>query len=221
MIQALQQHRMIAILRGIPLSQVVPTAKALYQGGVRMLEITFDQKNPKRCLETAQAILQVRDELQGNMLIGAGTVLTEEEAESAHRAGASFILSPNTDLAVITRTKELGMDSIPGAFTPSELVEAHRYGADVVKLFPAGDLGLGYIKAITAPLSHIPLLAVGGVSLENIGQFLTVAAGVGIGSNLADPKLAMAGEYEALTVRALEYTAASKTAPMEKKEKEA
>lgn len=207
-LEQLREHRIITILRGIPPKSVRQAAQALYDGGIRMLEITFDQSSSAKLQDTAASIQRVREQMGDRMIVGAGTVLTVEEAETAHRAGASFILSPNTDRAVIERAKELGMGAVPGAFTPSEIVEAYQYGADVVKLFPAGELGINYIKAITAPLSHIPLLIVGGVDTQNISAFLSVAAGVGIGSNLAGKQRIADGRFEELTVLAKQYVEA-------------
>ena len=99
----------------------------------------------------------------------SGTVLTTAEVQQAVDAGARYIISPNVNPDVIRETKRLGAVSIPGALTPTEVATAYAYGADFVKLFPAGELGLSYIKAIRAPLAHIPMLAVGGVNENNLG----------------------------------------------------
>ena len=104
------------------------------------------------------------------------------------------------DVNVIRRTRELGMVSMPGCLTPSEIMDAHRAGADFVKLFPAADLGPGFLKAIRAPISHVPMLVVGGINEKNIGDFLAAgAAGAGIGGNLANKAWIEAGEYEKVT----------------------
>lgn len=116
------------------------------------------------------------------------------------------LISPNVDRSVIEKTKELGLISMPGAFTPSEIVDAYNYGGDIIKLFPAGLLGVSYIKAVRGPLSHIPMAAVGGVTPENICQF--TAAGVacfGIGSNLVNQSLTVSHDFENLTERALAF----------------
>ena len=144
---------------------------------------------------------------EGRMQIGAGTVLSDAEAEAAVDAGAGFIISPGADEAVIRATRRLGAVSIPGAYTPTEIVAAWNAGADFVKLFPAGDMGPGYIKAIRAPLAHIPMLAVGSVTRENIPLLLkSGVCGFGIGGSLLSKALIDAGDYEAIRLRAQEYS---------------
>ena len=141
------------------------------------------------------------------MRIGAGTVMTAEQVAVAAEAGAEYMISPDTSEAVIKATLAAGAVSIPGALTPTEVAVAYGYGADFVKLFPAGELGLSYIKAIRAPLAHIPMLAVGGVNENNLSAFLDAGlAGVGVGSNIVDKKLIEKGDFAALTALALRYT---------------
>ncbi len=133
-------------------------------------------------------------------MLGAGTVITPEQVQTAFDCGAQYIISPNVDAQVIKKTKELGMVSIPGAFTPSEMVTAYNAGADVVKLFPAGLLGPAYIQAVRAPLAHIPVAVVGGIDENNIATFFRAGACcAGIGSNLVNRKAVLAGEYSAIT----------------------
>ena len=118
-------------------------------------------------------------------------------------AGGLFIISPDTNTDVIKRTRELGLVSMPGALTPSEIMTAHRAGADFVKLFPAADMGPGYLKAVRAPLNHIKLMAVGGINEKNAGDFLAAgAAGVGVGGNLANRAWIEAGEFGKITAAA-------------------
>ena len=105
------------------------------------------------------------------MYIGAGTVMTAEQVQAAKGAGASFIISPNVSRAVIEKTVALDMVSMPGAMTPTEIADAHDYGADLVKVFPASILGAAYVKAVRAPLEHIPLIAVGGIDSGNVAEF--------------------------------------------------
>ncbi len=122
------------------------------------------------------------------MAVGAGTVTSAALAELAHSAGAQFIVSPDTDPAVIRRTKELGMCAMPGAMTPSEIKTAYEAGADFVKVFPASVLGPEYIRAIRGPLGQIPLLAVGGVS-----------EGVSVGGKLVNRDWIAAGQWDSIT----------------------
>ena len=148
--------------------------------------------------------------MKGRMYIGAGTVLTEKQVDMTKAAGGCFIISPNTDEAVIAHTRLEGMVSIPGALTPTEIVTAHKAGADFVKLFPVSSLGASYIKAVSAPLSHIKLLAVGGVTPENMDEYFAAGAvGFGIGANIVDKKLVEAEDYAGITALAEKYTKAA------------
>ena len=134
--------------------------------------------------------------------------MTETQVEYAYRAGAEFIISPDCYENVIKKTKELGMVSIPGAFTPTEAANAHRYGADFVKLFPNSEVNLSYLKALIAPLSHIKFLAVGGVNANNLKDYIAAGAkGVGVATAIADKKAIIAGDYEKITQLAKEFTA--------------
>lgn len=129
--------------------------------------------------------------------------------EGAAAAGASFILAPNTDREVIQAARARGMGAIPGAMTPTEIAYAYQCGASLVKVFPSDNLGPGYIRAVRAPLGHIPLLAVGGVDVNNIREFFTAGAlGVGIGSKLVNNRQIAAGEFQALTDLARQFLAA-------------
>ena len=115
-------------------------------------------------------------------------------------AGAKYIISPDAKEPVIRLTREMGLVSMPGALTPTEVTNAWDWGADFVKLFPLGSLGVGYLKAIRAPLSHIPMLAVGGVNTENVLQYLEAGCvGAGIGGNLVNAQYINNGEFEKIT----------------------
>lgn len=143
---------------------------------------------------------------------GSGTVLTVEQAEATAAAGGTFVISPNCNQMVIRRTRELEMVSIPGAMTPTEIVQAAQWGASVVKVFPAGNLGPDYIKAVRGPLDHIPLCAVGGVDHNNLEEFHR--AGVtcfGVGSNIVRKELLAAGNYAAIRENAMLYTEQAET----------
>lgn len=199
----IRAEKLIAILRRIPQERLLDTAEALFQGGVRILECTFDHSDPDCLSALPRQLDRLRNRLEGRMVIGAGTVLTPRQVELAHQAGAQLIISPNTDRAVIARTRELDMVSVPGALTASEVVSAWDAGAHFVKLFPAGELGLSYVKALCAPLSHIPLLAVGGVTRDNAGSFLRAGVlGFGVGSQLVPSEAVAQGDYGQITRRA-------------------
>lgn len=198
-ITAIEREKVIAILRGVEERRLIPVTEALYAGGIRLLEITFQQSRQEDIADTARAIETIRDRYKGRMLIGAGTVLTEEQVSLAQKAGAEFIISPNMAPRVIARTRDLGMVSIPGAMTSTEILEAHQSGADFVKVFPASLLGAAYIKAVRGPISHVRLLAVGGIDSKNAGAFLKAgASGVGVGGKLVDAGAIAAGRFEKL-----------------------
>ena len=170
------------------------------------MEVTFDQAEGPE--ETLRSLRIIHQQFPEEILLGAGTVMTAGQVKAAAAAGAGYIISPNTDRAVIETTKELGLISIPGAFTPTEAATAYAWGADVVKLFPAGLLGPAYIKALTGPLPHIPFMAVGGIDAQNMNDFLRAGAvGVGVGGNLVDKKRIAAGKFQEITDLALQYKA--------------
>jgi 2-dehydro-3-deoxyphosphogluconate aldolase/(4S)-4-hydroxy-2-oxoglutarate aldolase len=203
----INKYKIIAIMRNVALKDVLPTVKALYKGGIHLVEVTFNQKSETCIEDTVNSIKQINDFSDGNMFVGAGTVLTNEQVDAAVSAGAKYIISPNTNLEVIRHTIKLGAVSIPGAFTPSEITTAYEAGASYVKLFPAEVLGINYIKAIRGPINHIPLLAVGGVNDENLKDFFAVGvSGVGIGSNIVKSSLIKEGKLDELTELTKKYT---------------
>ena len=196
----LREKKLISIIRGAPTEKITKIADAIYRGGFRFMEITFDQSGKTPHAVTAEQIRIVREAFDGRLHVGAGTVMTEAQLKLAAEAGAEYIISPNVDTAIIRATKAVGLISIPGAFTPSEIAGAYQAGADFVKLFPAGDLGVSYLKAIRAPISHVKLMAVGGVNESNAADFLKAGAvGLGIGGNLAKKAWIDAGEFDKLT----------------------
>lgn len=205
-IKRIYDNKIIAIIRGVGSNRILPTVEALFNGGISLLEVTYNHESDEAKADTLKSIILINKEFGNDVSLGVGTVLTQKQVEDAVDSGAQYIISPNTDVSVIKKTKELGKVSIPGAFTPSEMVLAYHAGADIVKLFPAGVLGLKYIKAVLAPLSHIPVVAVGGVDADNAAEFIKAGAiGVGVGGSLVDTKAIYAGEYEKITKMAREY----------------
>ena len=157
-----------------------------------------------------KSIAAMQQALGARARIGAGTVLTPEEVRSVAATGASFIVSPNADLRVIARSKELGLGSYPGIFTPTEAFAALAAGADALKFFPAELIGTSGIKAMKAVLpKHVPVLAVGGANETNFGDYIQAGcAGFGIGSNIYKPGMTAADVGE----RARKLVAAFKAA---------
>ncbi len=196
----IKEHKIIAIVRGLSPAHMLHLADALSAGGVSLIEVTFNQGKPETWKDTACAIEALAKERSGKVLAGAGTVLTLQQLHMAADAGAQYIISPDVNEEVIRETKRLGLVSLPGALTPTEIMAAHKAGADAVKVFPAGSLGPEYIRAIRAPLSHIPLLAVGGIDADNCGAFLKAGCvGVGVGGSLVNKQWIEAGEFEKIT----------------------
>lgn len=207
-IRAIEEHKIIVIVRGVPRKDLLPMAEAMYEGGIRLIECTYDAKGLIPDEEIAGNIALLREAFAGRLTVGAGTVMTEKQAEMTARAGGKFVISPDTNVDIIRKTKELGLVSIPGAMTPTEIAAAHRAGADFVKLFPI-DLcgGVKYLKTISAPLSHVRILAVNGITAENMGDFLAAGAkGVGVGSGIVNKEKIAAGDFAAITALARRYT---------------
>ena len=208
-IERIRSHRLIAIVRGLPEDKLLRVADALYEGGVRAIECPFDHRRDD-CLDYgASMVALLAGHAANDMDVGSGTVLTVAEARATVEAGGRFVISPNVSADVIHETVRLGAVSMPGAMTPTEIVSAWVAGAHFVKIFPAGDLGAGYVKAIRAPLAHIPMLAVGGITPENMADFLKAGVcGFGVGSPIL-PKAALeSGDYKAITTRARQFVEA-------------
>lgn len=175
-VQHITQHKLVAIIRGVAPDQIMDVTKALYEGGIRTLEVTTNTTG------VFESIEKIRNEYGDEIVVGAGTVLDAETTRMAITAGAQFIVSPTVDLDTITLTKRYGLVSIPGAMTPTEVLKAYETGGDIIKVFPATTLGPRYLKDIKGPLPHIPLMPTGGVNEENIKDYFdagAVAAGLG------------------------------------------
>lgn len=201
-IKSIEENKLIAIIRGLSTETALKTAKALYSGGVKLIEVTFDQKCPEKFETTAESIRVIKAEIP-KIFIGAGTVLSPRQVDIADDAGAEFIISPDADEKVIGQTVKRGLVSIPGAYTATEIKKAHDSGADFVKIFPCLEGAAAYIKAIKAPLSHIKLLAVGGVNADNCALFLKAGAvGVGVGGSLINKDFVKNGEFDRITALA-------------------
>lgn len=207
-IQKVIDKRIVAIVRGVYGEDCVNLAKALYAGGIELMEVTFDQSNPDLYTRTSDTIAQLVSQMGDKMIFGAGTVTSLQTLELAKNAGARFVVSPDTNEAVIKATVAAGMVSMPGAMTPTEILTAHEYGADFVKVFPTSGLGASYIKAVCGPINHVRLLAVGGVSEKNVAEFLKAGCvGAGVGGNLVNKEWIKNGEFEKITAVAKELMA--------------
>lgn len=207
MIEMLTSPGVIAVLRLGAREEVLPTARALLEGGVRAIEVALTTP------DATAAIEDVSEALGERALIGAGTVITPTECRTALAMGARFIVSPicRPELALIVHAADAIM--VMGAFTPTEAQIAHESDADYVKLFPAETLGVDYIRAIRAPLPHLKIIPTGGVDLDNIASFFEVGCpAVAVGSALVPRKLVAAGDWAAITRRAAEFVRAAQSA---------
>ncbi len=206
-ISAIEKYRLITIARGLSEQELLDTAEAMYAGGVRLMEVTYDACGEPSDEEIARRISSLARRFEGRMFIGAGTVLTARQVELTHAAGGQFIISPDFSAEVIEKTRELGMVSIPGAFTPTECMTAHRLGADFIKIFPTSEVKPSYFAALRAPLSQIKYLAVGGVNTDNVHEFLKAGVcGIGVASGIINKKAIKAGDWAAITAYAHSYT---------------
>lgn len=180
-LEQILRHKIVAILRGFPAAEVLNIAAALYDGGIRLLEVTLNSD------DALPLIKKVSVEFENKMLIGAGTVLTVKDARSAIDAGAKFLISPTLDADVIKTAKDNAIVSIPGAYTPTEIFNAWKNGADIIKIFPAQTSD--YLKQVLAPLNHVLLMPTGGIDVNNINAYKKAGAcSYGIGSSLVSNK---------------------------------
>lgn len=199
----------VAIVRQTSGEHLLETARAIAAGGVKVIEFTLNTPG------AIGAIRACRGELP-EVLVGAGTVLNDRAAQQAIEAGAEFIVSPNTKASVIEMTHMMGKVSIPGAYTPTEVGVAMDLYADIVKLFPADDLGSGYVRCLKGPFENLNVMPTGGVGIENVREYILAGAcAVGVGGAIACETLVKAGNFEEITRRAEAFRAAVDAARQE------
>jgi 2-dehydro-3-deoxyphosphogluconate aldolase/(4S)-4-hydroxy-2-oxoglutarate aldolase len=192
----------VAVVRAPDPTHLVEVIRALADGGVTVAEVTFTVPNALDVLK------QARRELPSSVLLGAGTVLDPETARAAILAGAEFIVSPTLNLDVIRLCNRYDKLVTPGAFTPTEILTAWEAGADIVKVFPADNLGPAFFKAMRGPLPQIRLMPTGGVDLTTAADFLRVGACcLGVGSQLVEPKAVASRDFARLRDLARQYVA--------------
>lgn len=203
MLKLLLQHKIVAILRGIEDKDADAAAQALIDGGIHMMEITMNTNGAAAMIE------RWRTKFDGKAAVGAGTVTDVALAEQAVAAGAQYLISPNLDEEVIAFGRERGLSVWPGVMTPTEIVKAWKAGADAVKIFPMGTLGIGYLQEIRGPLNEIPMIATGGVDLHNIADYFKAGANaVGMGSKLVNMQWVREGRFDLITEKARQFTEA-------------
>lgn len=192
----------VAIIRATSGDQLVNVARALYEGGIDVIEVTFTVPN------VLEILAAVRKDLGQKILLGAGTVLDPETCRAALLAGAEFIVSPSLNLDVIKLCKRYGKLVMPGAFTPTEIVTAWEAGADIVKLFPADCVGPNYLKALRGPLPQVRILPTGGVDLKTLPDFFKAGAcAVGLGGQLVEKAAVESGNMTRIRDLAAQYVA--------------
>lgn len=202
-LERIGESGVIAVLRGVEADRAVETARALSRGGVGAVEITLDARG------AVETIADVRAALDDEVLVGAGTVMDPPAASRAVAAGASFVVAPHVDTAVVETCNRHGVVTMPGAMTPTEAVRAVEAGADAVKLFPAATVGPAHLRRLRGPLPQIPLVPTGGVDAENVGAFLDAGAtAVGAGSALLDDEAVAERDWDAVEARARALVAA-------------
>lgn len=196
-LKTLQEEQVIAVLRAFPKSLGKQLAHTMSRGGIRLIEITWNSDQPERLIP------ELREELP-DCLIGTGTILNEEELESAIALGAQFVFSPHVNSQLIATALAANIPIIPGALSPTEIITAWQSGATAVKVFPAQSLGgVNYIKSLQGPLGNIPLIPTGGVTLENAKDFINAGAtAVGLSSQLFPKSLIEGENWEEITQRA-------------------
>lgn len=187
----LNDNPICAIMRNIPMQKAEEYAKAAYRGGVRMFEVAMNTPNG------AEQISMLRKVFGDKAYIGAGTVINVERCKAAEAAGAQFFLTPNTAECTLAYCRDRNIPLLPGVFTPTDVGVCIDYGYSVMKLFPAGDMPMSYIKSLKGPFDGTEYVAVGGVKLDNIADFMKAGfAGVGIGSNLIPKEMVEADDWE-------------------------
>jgi len=203
-VNALVDGGAIAVIRMADAEQLLRVVEAVHAGGVSAIEIT---------MTTPDALSVIRDVSRAftehpDVLVGVGSVLDSVTARLAIEAGARFVVSPILDEATIRMSHRYDVPMMPGCYTPTEIYRAHTLGADIVKIFPAQNVGMDYFRAVTAPMPHLKLMPTGGVTLKNAGDWLAAGAcAVGVGSALLDKDAIAQGDYDVLTKNARILTA--------------
>lgn len=197
----------IAVVRAQSPGQVPLLSEALLEGGVLAIEITMTTPRALECITAC------RTQFGDRALIGVGTVLDEETCRKAVAAGAEFVVSPICRPALVKIASDAGLPIMLGAYTPTEAQRVHESGADFVKIFPADNLGLSYIKALRAPLPHLRIVPTGGIDVHNAADFLKAGcAALGVGSSLVSARILKEGLWDELTRKAGEFVAAARSA---------
>ena len=199
--EIIERVGLVPVLRAKSIAQAHAVVEAMIAGGVTVVEVTMTVPNAVHLLK------ELKKEHGAKILLGSGTVTTAKEAEDTIAAGAEFVVSPSLHPEVIAATKAAGKLSIPGALTPTEVITAHRAGADYVKIFPCSAMGgASYLKSLLAPFPHLKLIPTGGVTLKTAEEFIRAGArALGVGSDLVNLAAIDEGKPEIITEAAKAY----------------
>ncbi len=196
-VQKIEAEGAVAIIRVEDPSTLQHVIEALLKGGLSAIEVTM---TVPRALDIIEETARTMGD---EVILGVGSVLDPETARMAINAGARYVVCPIFKRSIVEMAHRYNLPVMPGCFTPSEILEAHEAGADVVKVFPADVLGMKYFKAIKAPMPHLQLMPTGGVDLTNAGEWIAAGAcAVGVGSALLDKKAIDEGRFDQLTANA-------------------
>jgi 2-dehydro-3-deoxyphosphogluconate aldolase/(4S)-4-hydroxy-2-oxoglutarate aldolase len=210
-LETISNSGVVAIIRLEDLSQALTLTRTLLDSGITALEFTLTNPQALEVITTVKAACPEFDKKQA--VIGAGTVLNASATRASVEAGAQFIVAPSTNFETIATCRQLGVPAMPGALTPTEIVNAWEAGASVIKVFPSRAFGPAYFKDLREPLPHLKLMATGGVNLQNVGEFIKNGVyAVGVGGNLVDRQLIAAQNWAELGTRATAYVEAIKAA---------
>lgn len=197
----------LAVIRGPSAELTVKMVEALMAGGVSGIEITYSTPNAEEVVRT------LAKQFGEEILLGMGTLTQTEQAECAKEAGARFLVSPVCEPELVRSMIASGLLTMAGALTPTEVLQAYKLGADIVKIFPGSLGGPAYLKALKAPFPYIPMIPTGGVSSTNVADwFAAGVVAVGAGSELCPPKLAKEGNFAEITKRAADFVQVIKSA---------
>ncbi len=196
----IRKEKIIVIARGVKANQIIDIAQALYAGGIKLLEVTCNTDG------VFEMIKMLREKMADKMCIGAGTVITPDLCEKAVEAGAQFFVAPDTNIDVIDYAVKNDIAILPGAATATEILLAKRHGAKMVKIFPASELGIDYIKALRGPIDDVDFVAVSRVRPENMREFFSAGCiAVAVGTSIMPKEFVEKGDWKTLSQIAQKY----------------
>ena len=197
LVNEMKDNGVVAVVRTKHPDKLLKIAEAIYDGGVKFIEITMTVPNALKMIE------QVRNSVRDDIIIGVGSVLASDTAQKAIDAGAQFVVSPIFNKDIIDTVHKNNIPAMPGTFTPTEMLNAHQCGADIIKVFPADILGMKFFKGVKAPMPELNLMPTGGVTLDNAGDWIRAGAcAVGVGTALLDVQAIEENNYKKLTENA-------------------